>query len=324
MKNEQWDFSVYDRLFDEIGKTAEPKKSGEAVSPDFEPIAEQTQEPEPTEPPSSTQPDVVAPPKIDFLEQENQLESIRTWENVRQTTDGKTTDARQEKRLIRKEDIGKMMESMAGMADITDNAASLLTTIIDNEQKRIPKGLRISRRRLLECSDVYLASKVILGIMAETNRQEVFTTLEKSKFITLANMAEQNLKSMKTKIEAYLQEILTALETDDSDASALARELKQKVVSLHTEAQQLASKLCETSFSFPSEYGQLSLFSLIARRGNADDIARIDRVMRMTGEVVISVAAAPSMIDAIKNQDQQTADAITRRMVDAAVETSYS
>ena len=202
MKNEQWDFSAYDRLFDEIGKTAEPKESGEAESPDFEPIAEQTQDPEPSEPPSSTLPNIEAPPKIDFLEQENQPESVRTWESVRQATNGKTTDARREKRLIRKEDIRKMMESMAGMADITDNAASLLTTIIDNEKKRIPKGLRISRRRLLECSDVYHASMAILGVMAETNRQEVFTTLEKSKFDTLTNMAEQNLKSMHTKIEA--------------------------------------------------------------------------------------------------------------------------
>ena len=325
--NSKWDFSAYDRLFDKIGKAAEPKESDDIeVSEEFplttkaETSAEETLKSEPTEVPTPSLPTVKTPEEIGFLVQDEQPENVRTWESVRQSD----TKPRRERRPIGKEDVVKIAESMATMAEITNDAARQLAAIIDNGQKRKPKGLRISRRRLEECTDIFLATKTIMTVMAETERQEVFAAIEKRKFNTLANMAEMNLKGMKKKLEARLQEIQTALETDDSDASAMARELKQTVISLHNEARQLAGRLCETTFSFPSQHGQLDLFSLIEQQGNTDDMARIDRVMRMTGEVVISVADAQTMINAIENKDQRTADAITRRMIDAAMQTNIA
>ncbi|GEM_PF-4856422 len=325
--NSKWDFSAYDRLFDKIGKAAEPKESDDIeVSEEFplttkvEPSAEETLKSEPAEVPTPSLPTVKTPEEIGFLVQDERPENVRTWESVRQSD----TKPHRERRPIGKEDVVKIAESMATMVEITIDATRQLAAIIDNGQKRKPKGLRISRRRLDECTDIFLATKTIMTVMAETERQEVFAAIEKSKLNTLANMAEMNLKGMKKKLEARLQEIQTAVETDDSDASAMARELKKQVISLHNEARQLAGRLCETTFAFPSQHGQLDLFSLIEQQGNTDDMARIDRVMRMTGEVVISVADAQTMINAIENKDQRTADAITRRMIDAAMQTNIA
>ena len=328
MNNDQWDFSAYDRLYDKIVKAAEPKKSDVIDVPEEFALstnaAEEAPNSEPTEESALSRPTVKAPKRIGFLVQDEQQGSVRTWESVRQPDGSETPRPPKERRPIGKEEIVRIAESMAAMAEITSDAARQLTEIIDNVQKRKPKGLRISRRRLDECSDTFLATKTIMAVIAETERQEVFATLEQSKLNTLASPAEQNLKDMKKDIEAHLQEIQTAADTDGSDASTVARELKQQVISLHNEARQLAGNLCETTFAFPSRYGQLDLFRTIAQQGYADDMARIDRTMRRTGEVVISVSDAQTMINAIEHQDQRTADAIAHRMIDAAMETSIS
>ena len=127
MNNDQWDFSAYDRLYDKIVKAAEPKKSDVIDVPEEFALstnaAEKAPNSEPTEESALSRPTVKAPKRIGFLVQDEQQGSVRTWESVRQPDGSETPRPPKERRPIGKEEIVRIAESMAAMAEITSDAA---------------------------------------------------------------------------------------------------------------------------------------------------------------------------------------------------------
>ena len=143
--------------------------------------------------------------------------------------------------------------------------------------------------------------------------RKVLQTLEVNKFSSICKMTSRNFKSQNEKMVKMCSELKETVDSADPDARTKAREMKQMVLNIHSDAEQLARALINTLYGYPDENNELAVFSVIAEKG--EDATHIDRAIRMIGEKVVHVADAPAMIKALKEKDNQAMTDILERMI---------
>ncbi len=179
------------------------------------------------------------------------------------------------------------------------------------------KGIKSAIHRLENSSEVLLATQSIVSTVAQTGYPAAFDALESSRLLKDISQTKRAMERIEPKIAASIGELKQALEAGDDNASGIARELKQIAMKLERNMQDLATTLHQATNNYPDRYGQLELFTLVAKQGDEEVMKHIDRAMQIAGQVVVHVADAPSMIEALNTNDEQAIDSIMRRAIDS-------
>jgi len=319
MENDNQNFSSYDKYLSKFEEATEPRAvAAESIEKnpdvvDSSPKQESIEASPETDSQESleTESGIIPPDGIDFMSEESPAPPVSKHEKLRpQKQDDKSKES---PKSVSKFDVLMMAGEMSGLSDIVKAWIELLVEIRDHSQERIPKGIRISIHRLNEVNDVFLASKTVLETLPRMDFQKALQTLESNKFSTICKMTSRTIKSQNEKMVKMCSELKETVDSADPDARTKAREMKQMVLSIHSDVEQLAHTLVNTLYGYPDENNELAVFSIIAEKG--EDATHIDRAVRMIGEKVVRVADAPAMIKAMKEKDNQAMTDILERMI---------
>ena len=318
MENENQNFSSYEKYLNKFEEATEPQAvTAESIkrNPDVvDPFPKQESIEASLETSSQesieTENGIIPPDVIDFMSEESPEPPVSKHEKLRPQNPEGTS---KERKSVSKFDVLMMAGEMSGLSDIVKAWIELLVEIRDHSKERIPKGIRISIHRLNEVNDVFLASKTVLETLPRMDFQKALQTLEANKFSSISKMTSRTIKSQNEKMVKMCSELKETVNTADPDARTKAREMKQMVLSIHSDVEQLAHTLVNTLYGYPDENNELAVFSIIAEKG--EDATHIDRTVRMIGEKVVRVADAPAMIKAMKEKDNQAMTDILERMI---------
>ena len=214
-------------------------------------------------------------------------------------------------------DLQQVADKQGEQAQAVSALASQLKELLASAGKRRPKGVKSAIRRMEAGADVLLAVQTVVSTVAQTGYPAAYDSLESGKLLKAITQAERALKRVEPKIAKSIDALKQAVEAGDDDTLLLARELKQQAMRLEGDMRTLATALHQATNGYPDEYGQLELFSIIARRGDDEAMQLVDRAMQMAGKVVVHVADAPAMIAALREKDEQAIDAIMRHAIDS-------
>ena len=318
MENDNQNFSSYDKYLSKFEEAAEPQavqaesleKNPDVVDPS--PIQKSLEASPKTDSQESleTESGIVPPDGIDLMSEESPAPPVSRHEKLRHEKQNGTLKG---SKSVSKFDVLMMAGEMGGISNIVKAWIELLVEIRDHSKERIPKGIRVSIHRLYEVNDVFLASKTVLETLPRMDFQKALQTLEANKFSSISKMTSRTIKSQNEKMVKMCSELKETVNTADPDARTKAREMKQMVLSIHSDAEQLAHTLVNSLYGYPDENNELAVFSIIAEKG--EDATHIDRAVRMIGEKVVRVADAPAMIKAMKEKDNQAITDILERMI---------
>ena len=318
MENDNQNFSSYDKYLSKFEEAAEPQavqaesfeKNPDVVDPS--PIQKSLEASPKTDSQESleTESGIVPPDGIDFMSEESPAPPVSRHEKLRHEKQNGTLKG---SKSVSKFDVLMMAGEMGGISNIVKAWIELLVEIRDHSKERIPKGIRVSIHRLHEVKDVLLSSKTVLETLPRMDFRKVLQTLEVNKFSSICKMTSRNIKSQNEKMVKMCSELKETVDSADPDARTKAREMKQMVLNIHSDAEQLARALINTLYGYPDENNELAVFSVIAEKG--EDATHIDRAIRMIGEKVVHVADAPAMIKALKEKDNQAMTDILERMI---------
>ena len=318
MENDNQKFSSYDKYLSKFEKAAEPQavqaesfeKNPDVVDPS--PIQKSLEASPKTDSQESleTESGIVPPDGIDFMSEESPAPPVSKHEKHRNEKQEGTSKG---SKSVSKFDVLMMAGEMGGISNIVKAWIELLIEIRDHSKERIPKGIRVSIHRLNEVNDVFLSSKTVLETLPRMDFRKALQTLEANKFSSICKMTSRNFKSQNEKMVKMCSELKETVDSADPDARTKSREMKQMVLNIHSDAEQLAHTLVNTLYGYPDENNELAVFSVIAEKG--EDATHIDRAVRMIGEKVVHVADAPAMIKALKEKDHQAMTDILERMI---------
>ena len=116
------------------------------------------------------------------------------------------------------------------------------------------------------------------------------------------------------------KDLKEAVDTENPEARTVARELKQKVLSIHSDTVTLAEALTQFILAYPDKHSELSLFSRIAEKGDEEKMELIDRAIMVTDQFLVLVADAPAMIKAQEEKDNEAMTGILSKMIDKRFE----
>lgn len=318
MENDSQNISSYDKYLSKFEKAAEPQAIT-VESIENNPVVDASspnQESIEAHPESDSQKSleaesgIVPPEGIDFMSEESPAPPVSKHEKLRHEKQDGTLKG---SKSVSKFDVLMMAGEMSGISDIVKAWIELLVEIRDHSKERIPKGIRVSIHRLNEVNDVFLSSKTVLETLPRMDFRKALQTLEANKFSSICKMTSRNFKSQNEKMIKMCSELKETVDSADPDARTKSREMKQMVLNIHSDAEQLAHTLVNTLYGYPDENNELAVFSVIAEKG--EDATHIDRAVRMIGEKVICVADAPAMIKAMKEKDNQAMTDILERMI---------
>lgn len=135
--------------------------------------------------------------------------------------------------------------SMGDMAEMLQQMGDRLQTIVIDGKQHLPKGLRVSERRLKLCSDFANATKAFLEELAQNGTPEKLMAMQMA-FGSESKIACKYLKMQESKTVELIAAVCAAVESGDSEAAAKSKQLKLKVMAIHSQIRQMAETLCRT------------------------------------------------------------------------------
>ena len=205
---------------------------------------------------------------------------------------------------------------MGKWTDMADGWIKQLEDLRDNYLERLPKGIRISIYRLHEVKNVFLALQTILTTIKEEETPDVLLALEENKVPSCSNRTTSTLSRHDERMAEMISALKEAIDTANPEARTMARELKQKVLSIHSDTATLAEAIAQFVQAYPEKHGELALFSKIATTGDEEKMEQIDRAIMVTDQFLVQVSDAPLMIKALEEKDSEAMTAILSRMID--------
>ncbi len=310
MANDNWDFSAYDMDLSKLDKTAEKQTTVDHFEFDL-PGTPSIDSEKPKEDSSTKKETVVSEP----TDIQKQREEQRPTEEHPQTVRQRPTAPKKEPSINNK-DIAELIEKVGKLTDMADAWIKQLEDLRDNYLERLPKGIRISIYRLKEVKNVFLALRTILTRITTEEASDVLLALEENKVLSCCNRTASTLQRQNDRLREIINDLKEAIETEDPDARTKARELKQKVLSIHSDTVTLAETMTQFVQVYPHKHGELALFSSIAATGDEVKMEQIDRAIMMTNQLIVQVADAPAMIKALEERDSEAMTVILSRMID--------
>lgn len=299
MANDNWDFSAYNIDFSKINKVAEEPTVDNHIDIDL-----------PTEPlTDSEEPKEETSVKTSKAVEDSQMEGQSQL--VRQ----KPAPPKKEP-TINNEEIAELIKKLEKLTDMADGWIKQLEDLRDNYLERLPKGIRISIHRLHEVTNVFKASKTILETVMEEDTSEVLLALEENKVPSICNRTASTLSRHDERMAEMINTLKEAIDTENPEARTMGRELKQKVLSIHSDTVTLAETMAQFVQAYPDKHGELSLFCRIAALGDEEKMNQIDRAMMLTDQYLVLVADASTMMKALEEKDNETMTDILGRMID--------
>ena len=194
------------------------------------------------------------------------------------------------------------------------------------EERRKPRGIRITLHRMQQLSTVLRAAKSIESAIAKHGGKAGQKLLTEGDYAGTRNSnvetVQNELKQM-NKLTVTLDKQLAAAAAEPEKAEKLnmkadetARQIHDRGISLDTSCHNLADALFTLVDKYPERDDRLSLFAHIAEKGNEAVMNAIDDTMRLTGKLSVQVADAPAFIKAMAEKDTATIDDIMRRAFD--------
>ena len=314
------DFSFYDQYlskFDEgsdsqavtsQSKTEPVAENPEIPTAESSPLTVEAQPEIKTEESTENPYKVVLPEDIDFMSEDSPASRMSKHDNDEQ--DGATKKSKSVSKL----DVLMMAGTMDGLSDMVNVWTEQLVDIREHSEVRIPKGIRISIHRLKEIEDILRATKTVLETLPLMDFAKALQTMEQNKLLSICKLTSKNIKEGDEKLVTVINELKEAINSANPDVRTKAREMKQMVLSIHSDVEKLGHSFVNTLFDYPDEYDELAVFSVIAEKG--EDTTHIDRAFMVLGERAIHVVDAPAMIKAMKEKDNKTMTAILERMME--------
>ena len=304
MEDNQWDFSAYEIDLSQMSQDAKRSSETEVAAADIQLDASVV----PQENPTAEEPTIMTkePDKSDVSTPKEETPAVSAKQPANQ----------QEEDTISKEEIMELADSMSQLSDMVKGWTERLVDIRDNSQKRLPKGIRVSIRRLNDVVNVLQASKTIFSIVAEEEDKSIYKNFEECRIpYCCTNTKDNYQRKDRTMVESF-EKIKEAIDTENPDARTLAREMKENVLVIRSQAKTLADAITDFFFSYPVKHEELAFFSKIAATGDEKAMAEIDQMIMFTDKIVIPVADAPAMIKAMDEKDSNKLTEIFDRMIE--------
>lgn len=310
MANDNWDFSAYDMDLSKLNKTAEKQTTDDHFEFDL-PETSSIDSEKPKEDLSIKK----EPVANKTSEAQSQKTEQRPTEEHPQTIRQRPTPPKKEPSINNK-DIAELFEKMGKLTDMADGWIRQLEDLRDNYLERLPKGIRISIYRLDEVKNVFLALQTILTYVTTEEARDVLLALEENKVPSCCNRTASTFDRQNGRLPEMINDLKEAIDTDDPDARTKARELKQKVLSIHSDTVTLAEAMTQFVQAYPHKHGELALFCRIAAVGDEEKMEQIDHAILMTDQLIVQVADAPAMVKALEENDSEAMSDILSRMID--------
>ena len=310
MANDNWDFSAYDMDLSKLDKIAENNPTEDHIGFDL-----------PTAPPVDSEKSKEdssikkEPTDSDSSDSQAHEDEHRTAEEQPKDNISRPAPTKREPSINHK-DIAELIEKVDELAGIADGWTKQLEELRDHYLERLPKGIRISIYRLNEVKDVFVALQTILTTFTEEETSDVLLALEENKVPSCCNRTTNTLNRQNDRLPEMISDLKEAIEAEDPDARTKARELKQKVLSIHSDTVTLAETMTQFVQAYPHKHGELALFSSITAAGDEEKMEQIDRAIMMTDQLIVQVADAPAMIKALEERDSEAMTDILSRMID--------
>lgn len=304
MEDNQWDFSAYEIDLSQMSQDVKRSSETEVAAADIQLDASVV----PQENPTNEEPTIMTkePDKSDVSTPKEETPAVSAKQPANQ----------QEEDTISKEEIMEFSDSMSQLSDMVKGWTERLVDIRDNSQKRLPKGIRVSIRRLNDVVNVLQASKTIFSIVASEEDKSIYKNFEECRIpYCCTNTKDNYQRKDRTMVESF-EKIKEAIDTENPDARTLAREMKENVLVIRSQAETLADAITDFFFSYPVKHEELAFFSKIAATGDEKAMAEIDQMIMFTGKMVIPVADAPAMIKALDEKDSNKLTEIFDRMIE--------
>jgi hypothetical protein len=135
--------------------------------------------------------------------------------------------------------------NMGNMAVAIQQMADRVQAIVTNRKQHLPKGLRVSARRLKMCSDFATATEAFLSEFAQNGTPEMLMAMQKA-FGSESKIACKYVIMQEPKVMELIDSISVAVESSNSKAQEKSKELKRKVMAIHSQIRQMADALCRT------------------------------------------------------------------------------
>ena len=313
MANDNWDFSAYEMDFSKLDKNAEIQTADDHFEFDL-PTAQPRESEKPKEDtPIEPEPAVVG--TVDTQVQKKESVATPQTEEQSQTVRRRPAPPKKEP-SINNEEIAELIKKLEKLTDMVNVWAGQLEEIRDNKKEQLPKGIRISIHRLHETMNVFKAFKTIIETVVEEETSEILMALEENKVPSCCNRTADSLMRHNDNMMEMINRLKEDIESEDPNARSKARELKQKVLSIHSDTVTMAETLTQFIFAYPDKHGELSLFSRIAAKEDTEKMEQIDHAIMVTDQFVVSVADAPTMIKALEEEDKEAMNVILGRMID--------
>lgn len=303
MGNDNWDFSAYDMDLSKLDKVAEKLVSIDGTSFDL-PVDNSVDHESPEKHSSEVMESV-----------DTQAKEKKPAEDHPQTVNWRPDTPKKEPSITNKE-LAELIEKTDKLTDMVNAWSSQLSDIRDNAKERLPKGIRISIHRLHEVTDVFMALMTILETVSEEVTPEILLALEENKLPSCCNRTASNFERHDRRMNEMTKDLKEAVDKEDPEARTLAREIKQKVLNIHSDTVTLAEATTQFFLTYPDKHRELSLFSRIAEKGDEDKMELIDRAVMTTDQFIVLVADAPTMIKALEEKDNKSMAEILSRMID--------
>lgn len=304
MANDNWDFSAYDMDLSKLDKTAEKQTTDDRFEFDL-PETPSIDNEKPKEEISIKKEPIASKSSKAQLQETGHPQTIRQ----RPTSQKKEPS-------INKKDIAELIEKVGKLTDMADGWIKQLEDLRDNYLERLPKGIRISIYRLHEVKNVFMALQTILTTVTEEEIPDVLLALEENKVPSCCNRTANTFHRQNDRLPEMINDLREVIDTDDPEARTKARELKTKVLSIHSDTVTLAETMTQYVQSYPDKHGELALFCKIAATGDEEKMEQIDRAIMVTDQFLVQVADAPLMIKALEEKDSEAMTAILSRMID--------
>ena len=304
MANDNWDFSAYDMDLSKLDKTAEKQTTDDHFEFDL-PETPSIDNEKPKEEISIKKEPIASKSSKAQLQETGHPQTIRQ----RPTPQKKEPS-------INKKDIAELIEKVGKVTDMADGWIKQLEDLRDNYLERLPKGIRISIYRLHEVKNVFMALQTILTTVTEEEIPDVLLALEENKVPSCCNRTANTFHRQNDRLPEMINDLREVIDTDDPEARTKARELKTKVLSIHSDTVTLAETMTQFVQAYPEKHEELALFSMIAATGDEEKMEQIDRAIMVTDQFLVQVADAPLMIKALEEKDSEAMTAILSRMID--------
>lgn len=312
MANDNWDFSAYDMDLSKLNKIAEKSTSIDDTVFDL-PVDTPSDKDIPTENTAAQVESVVSEPA------ETQTQEREPAQEPPQTVSQRPASPKKEPSLTN-EEMAEMIETMEKLTEIVNGWIEQLEELRDNAKERLPKGIRVSIHRLHEVTDVFRALKTVLETVSEEVTPEIFLALEEKKVPSCCNRTASSFERHDRRMAEMTKDLKEAVDTENPEARTVARELKQKVLSIHSDTVTLAEALTQFILAYPDKHSELSLFSRIAEKGDEEKMELIDRAIMVTDQFLVLVVDAPAMIKAQEEKDSEAMTGILSKMIDKRFE----